>query len=841
MSEIPTQVQLPFTESNIIFNPHVTDDENKNNIRDVDEETIATGQRPLQDFSVLGQHRMGIQQLHVSAAGELFGLSYYIEAGTNKWIINDVKNYRTYLDPTQIGMAFNHAELADFAESILAQFETSMESSGDSEFDEAMARLHYDYLFASASLLVGDDDLAARIAASLDQYKPWYQGEELIAIEPEAADVLELPPQEIPPPKPIEEEVVVEAERLIVLPEPTVTIEVEHEPEPEPVVQQLPQPESAVPVVIPPALPKLETPLSKTTARMREALLDFDGLTVQELEVIQQAVRGAKKQQFLADLATRLEDDFLSDDDRAYFEEKYSGILRADDGLRWLLDSQFQYAWTNWVMATFSDPARRLELTPEQHEYLLEKFLITVHPPVAQLEKWVFVFLSEAVLSENSAHREAAYQLLISFGESAKPLAADVVLAHVLYSSDSDPQKVLDAMGINDEEYVELLVQIVEFEPFRNYEQKTLRDLLEENDRAFVVRAAINFLAEMGPSARQAAEALIRAKFSADLETNKIIDAALAKIGIDPSIQAQLLAGYLENEDDDTRKMAARFLGQLRAGAKSQISALVARRKKEEPKSAVERTIDFALYRIDPESFPVPKAEKSHSDEEKSTDESIVANSGVLGSINSDQELDNQLGNSELDPEVQKAVGSLIGTGGTQISSGGGLGERGHGLGGGGTAEGLGGLGTKGRGSGSSGYVSTDTTGLPKASPGDAHSFADPGMPTIDGSLSSSDINRVIGPEPQFRKILGCYKVSLSEVGNQTMYVTVTIDFVIDANGRVTDVRANFSRTDLGKISVATENFSRVFRSFAFPKPPDGTKVTVSYPFIFSFAENEIQ
>jgi hypothetical protein len=91
--------------------------------------------------------------------------------------------------------------------------------------------------------------------------------------------------------------------------------------------------------------------------------------------------------------------------------------------------------------------------------------------------------------------------------------------------------------------------------------------------------------------------------------------------------------------------------------------------------------------------------------EKQQLDKEIAENSGLLGSLRDDSVLDGSLGTTGLNAETMNGIGGLIDTRGQQIGSGG-LGTKGSGLGGGGTAEGLGGLGTKGRGSGAAGYGS---------------------------------------------------------------------------------------------------------------------------------------
>lgn len=86
--------------------------------------------------------------------------------------------------------------------------------------------------------------------------------------------------------------------------------------------------------------------------------------------------------------------------------------------------------------------------------------------------------------------------------------------------------------------------------------------------------------------------------------------------------------------------------------------------------------------------------------ERQQLDREIAENAGVLGALRDNATLDSALGATGLNADMMNGIGGLIRSKGQQIGSGG-LGARGSGFVGGGTAPGLGGLGTKGRGSGS--------------------------------------------------------------------------------------------------------------------------------------------
>ena len=153
----------------------------------------------------------------------------------------------------------------------------------------------------------------------------------------------------------------------------------------------------------------------------------------------------------------------------------------------------------------------------------------------------------------------------------------------------------------------------------------------------------------------------------------------------------------------------------------------------------------------------------------------------------------------------------------------GGLGSRGSGFGGGGSAEGLGGLGTKGRGSGASGYGSG---GGNFGAKGEGGIGTIGGDPIILGALDKSLIDAVI--KRKMNQIRYCYQRELTK--NPSLGGKITVKFVIAKDGSVS--KASIKSSTMGNKSVEGCIASR-FMKFQFPQPKGGGIVIVSYPFIF--------
>ncbi len=204
-------------------------------------------------------------------------------------------------------------------------------------------------------------------------------------------------------------------------------------------------------------------------------------------------------------------------------------------------------------------------------------------------------------------------------------------------------------------------------------------------------------------------------------------------------------------------------------------------------------------------------------------DKKIAESTGLLADLNSMADT-SIFGTGGLDDSVSNVVGGLIGSQyGNQMGAGG-LGSRGSGLGGGGTAEGLGGLGTQGRGSGASGYGSgggyygQKGGGAPGVGAGD---------PIILGALDKSIIDRIVKKHlPQIRY---CYQKELNK--NPKLFGKMIVKFVIAKDGSVS---SSSTKSSTLKSPIVENCIHSRFMRMQFPQPKGGGIVIVSYPFVFN-------
>jgi len=204
-------------------------------------------------------------------------------------------------------------------------------------------------------------------------------------------------------------------------------------------------------------------------------------------------------------------------------------------------------------------------------------------------------------------------------------------------------------------------------------------------------------------------------------------------------------------------------------------------------------------------------------------DKKIAESTGLLADLNSMTDT-SIFGTGGLDDSVSNVVGGLIGSQyGNQMGAGG-LGSRGSGLGGGGTAEGLGGLGTKGRGSGGSGYgrgggyYGKKGGGAPGVGAGD---------PIILGALDKSIIDRIVKKHlPQIRY---CYQKELNK--NPKLFGKMVVKFVIAKDGSVS---SSSTKSSTLKSPIVENCIHSRFMRMRFPQPKGGGIVIVSYPFVFN-------
>ena len=203
-------------------------------------------------------------------------------------------------------------------------------------------------------------------------------------------------------------------------------------------------------------------------------------------------------------------------------------------------------------------------------------------------------------------------------------------------------------------------------------------------------------------------------------------------------------------------------------------------------------------------------------------DKQIAESAGLLADLN--QMTDTSMfGTGGLDGAVSSAVGGLIGSQYGQFGAGG-LGSRGSGLGGGGTAAGLGGLGTRGTGMGASGYgrgagfYGKKGGGAPGVGTGD---------PIILGALDKSIIDRIV--KQHLAKIRYCYQKELNK--NPKLFGKVVVKFVISKDGSVATATTKASTL---RNPIVEKCINSRFMRMRFPAPKGGGIVIVSYPFMFN-------
>lgn len=220
------------------------------------------------------------------------------------------------------------------------------------------------------------------------------------------------------------------------------------------------------------------------------------------------------------------------------------------------------------------------------------------------------------------------------------------------------------------------------------------------------------------------------------------------------------------------------------------------------------------------EGAPVVDVDKREEDRKK------VMNSGFLALLGgSDGAASNVLGPGGIGTGLNNMVG---GRGGTEMGDAqgvGGLGSRGGGTGGGGSALGIGGLGGKGGGRGAGGSGQFDLGGKGKGTT----QFV-PGKTTVLGGLTADEVGRII--RRHWNAIKYCYEKELNKDPN--LYGKVAVFFVIGPVGDV--VEASVKETTMNSAAVEQCMVSQV-RRWKFPSPRGGGVVQVNYPFIFKQQE----
>ncbi len=213
---------------------------------------------------------------------------------------------------------------------------------------------------------------------------------------------------------------------------------------------------------------------------------------------------------------------------------------------------------------------------------------------------------------------------------------------------------------------------------------------------------------------------------------------------------------------------------------------------------------------------------------------------GVFGGIVGG-EIGGLIGTSDLEGVEGGVEGGVVGgvVGGTigDAEGVGGLGLRGTGEGGGGTAVGIGNLGTKGdygtlgHGSGTgSGYGTGSGSGRGRLTAGGARTDVGTGDAIVDGTLSADVITAVI--RRHLSQIRYCYEREL--VDHASLEGKIVISFSVDPDGAVFGAKVR-SSTMSGGAEVETCVVERISR-MRFPAG-DRENVSVTYPFRFQAAE----
>jgi hypothetical protein len=175
---------------------------------------------------------------------------------------------------------------------------------------------------------------------------------------------------------------------------------------------------------------------------------------------------------------------------------------------------------------------------------------------------------------------------------------------------------------------------------------------------------------------------------------------------------------------------------------------------------------------------------------------------------------------------LNAALGGISGARVGDAMGSGGLGIRGSGPGGGGTATGtlgIGRVGTLGRGTGNAAY-GAGTGNLGKKVDRDVK--ISQGRPIIMGSLDKEIIRRVV--REHMAQIRYCYEKELTRTPG--IYGKIVMKWIINGNGKVT--QAKVAQTQMKNKNV--ENcMARKIRTWRFPKPKGGGIVIVNYPFVF--------
>ncbi|HYH95456.1 AgmX/PglI C-terminal domain-containing protein [Hyalangium sp.] len=227
----------------------------------------------------------------------------------------------------------------------------------------------------------------------------------------------------------------------------------------------------------------------------------------------------------------------------------------------------------------------------------------------------------------------------------------------------------------------------------------------------------------------------------------------------------------------------------------------------------------------DPSKPGTPVVDRS----KREKDRQVVGSVGLLGAFKGLKGgAADVFGPGGLGTGINNSLGGLKSGAGLGDAQGvGGLGSRGGGSGGGGTALGIGGLGTKGNGRGAGGHGGIDLGGKGKAT-----TRIIPGKTTVIGGLDKDVIAKIIRQHQN--EIKYCYETELNK--NPSLAGKVAVAFTIDPTGAVSETAV--TETTLNNSTAEGCMLSRI-RRWKFPEPKGGGVVAVTYPWIFAPSGSE--
>jgi TonB family protein len=226
--------------------------------------------------------------------------------------------------------------------------------------------------------------------------------------------------------------------------------------------------------------------------------------------------------------------------------------------------------------------------------------------------------------------------------------------------------------------------------------------------------------------------------------------------------------------------------------------------KKDDPKERVAKVDDS-------DNAPPSKATRSEKIRKSIERSGVLAFLGTRGAGASGAVAE-VFGDSDINSDLDSA---FEGISGVSVASGSGRTSRGSGDGVAGGAASIGGIATSGGGQVGLGGKKEARVAAVKAE-----------APEVDGSLDGDAIAKVV--RARLRSIQDCYEKELKR--DPTLAGKIEIEFTIGAGGEVEDARVSSNK--MGSAPVGDCIVSRV-RRWRFPQP-DGGRVTVNYPFIFT-------